>query len=233
MANYLPVYILIGFVPLVFLAVACYSTAKTRTLTGECHLLSCLSRRNRDTTDSPQITTDELEMQCIRSHGPYPPPNRDLHHSASLTTERMKHPIQKTERRQNLSQSAPTLQPRALISPPTTAYQQQQQQHHHRAAALASLERVRSSVVATMLDLPPRPSAPSPPSSSTASAGCSCRHHHQHQGQWWEDVADSDEDAEDVVPARKRKTAMPGVHSVFRLHSPIVQGDGWTDVTLR
>lgn len=237
MANYLPIYILISLIPLIFLAIACCSSSAKVQRLSECRLLSCLTRRNRNNnaTDAPKTTTtDDIELQCIRVDGPYPPSNRDLHRTASLMRTRSDNPFSQTSLDHRLPRAPPTRQSRT--PGPTTS-------QHHRAAALALLERPRSgsssssssSMFNNMPDhLPPRPSAPSPPS-STASAGWFYAYRSR---QWWGDEDEvalaegggSSRDEDVVMQAFRRESALPGRKSVLRLDH---QGDGWTDVSLR
>lgn len=251
MAKYLPICLLIGLVPLTFLAAACYTshhakkfpgTQQTRsTLPPLQRLSECLAPsntrrnlRNAAHNGRPHKVppSDDLEMQCI---GVQSPPSTHLHCPAGPTLVRA----------DTLSLSKDILPPRRSRAriPDTVA--------HYRAAALASLERALSSCSVTnnvddgndnddnddnmAAQEQPRPSAPSPPASSTASA----EDLYPGSRQWWAlvdtelGVSTAEEAA---VPTCKRETAMPGRMSAFRLpaiKSGDSQGERWTEVSLQ
>lgn len=193
MANYLPVYIIIALIPMIFLGIAIYSnyqsrktssstqpsppppqapsrirslTAKLQAYLSPSRLLSLFTHRKRNPSHP---APEDLEMQSI-SAAPVPS-NEALHRARAA-----QHPS-------FITPSAPLPTPHSTTT------------HTNRAAALAFLAG------------PPATSELPPPSSSAASAGP-----HMH----WLQRADEAESKETVVPAFQRDVAVPGKHSVFR-----------------
>lgn len=161
MANYLPIYILIGLIPLGFLIIALYSNYRSRKVSPTeipassssnsftARLRKYLTHRNGPATAG---STEDIEMQRIGKAPSMPK------HTVAPPTPRHHH-------RHHQQQHAP--RPLRRLSIAT---------ENHRAAALAALSlgpRTVSSTCSsniTMGSLPPRPSAPSPPSSDASAS---------------------------------------------------------------
>lgn len=202
MANFLPLFLVIGLVPLGFLVVALYSNYRSK---------KRMSAQNPPPTSSRSITSrlreylspshwctqhkrnatnesEDLEMKCI---GVAVPDNASLHRAAAL--ER----LCGSDLRHNSERS-----PNAL---------ERQLDAHGGASLTRASPSIASGSTSTMYHSP-RPSAPSPPPSN-ASAGHICAQ--PTRTNWWQNAAE-DSDDEEVVPAFRRERAVPGKQSVFR-----------------